>query len=311
MSRAAGPSLNLIEIASLSDPRVAEYRNIKDAELRRRQGLFIVEGRGSLRCMLEQSLFSPLSLFLNPAAVAAFSEPLAKLRCETPIYVAPRELMNDIAGFNVHRGVLAMGRNDAARSVESLLESLRNQEARGAGAHAASLIVVLENVSNPDNVGQIFRGCQAFGVAAVILSPHASDPLYRKAIRTSMGATLRVPFARAKSWPLDIASALSLAGYTLVGLGPGGIPISPGYEGSEAAVLPTRAALVFGSEGRGISSELLEHLDLHLRIDMEPGMDSINVAMASGIALQHFYAARAAASASGGNPRADNPGRQR
>jgi tRNA G18 (ribose-2'-O)-methylase SpoU len=310
MNRAAGTSLNLIEVASLGDPRVADYRNIKDAELRRRAGLFVVEGRGSLRCMLEQSPYPPLSMFLNQAAVAALSEPLAKLRGDTPIYVAPRELMNQIAGFNVHRGVLAVGRNDAAQSVESLLASLRARSGTRAGVNAASLIVVLEDVSNPDNIGQIFRNSLAFGVDAVILSPHASDPLYRKAIRTSMGASLLIPFARAKSWPVDAISALSEDSYVLVGLDPGGRPISGPHDGTEAASLPARAALAFGNEGLGISSELAEHVDVRLRIDMEPGMDSLNVAMASGIALQHFYAAKGRTAARG-CPRADNATHQR
>jgi tRNA G18 (ribose-2'-O)-methylase SpoU len=175
------------------------------------------------------------------------------------------------------------------------------------------LIVVLEDVSNPDNIGQIFRNSLAFGVDAVILSPHASDPLYRKSIRTSMGASLIIPFARAKSWPVDATNALSDHGYVVVGLDPSGRPISGSPDGSEAASLPARAALVFGNEGRGISSPLAERVDLRLRIDMEPGVDSINVAMASGIALQHFYAARTRAAAPGSRsgPRADNATNQR
>jgi tRNA G18 (ribose-2'-O)-methylase SpoU len=288
LTQTTGEISNLIQIASLDDPRVADYRNIKDPELRRRQGLFIVEGRGNLRCMLEESPYPPLSLLLNPAAVAALSEPLAKLGDKTPVYVVTRELMKGIAGFDVHRGVLALGQKDVARSVESLLASLRDR----VNPRAASLLVVLENVSNPDNVGQIFRNSLAFGVDAVILSPHASDPLYRKAIRTSMGASLRVPFARAKSWPKDVANALRNDGYALVAFDPSGLPICDSQSDAEAAELPTRVALAFGSEGLGISSELLAYADRRVRIDMEPGMDSINVAMASGIALQHFYAAK-------------------
>jgi tRNA G18 (ribose-2'-O)-methylase SpoU len=304
MTETAREVPNLIEITSLGDPRVADYCNIKDAELRRRQGLFIVEGRGNLRCMLEQSFYPPVSLLLNPAAVAALSASLAKLGSETPIYVAPRELMNEIAGYNVHRGVLAMGRNGAAQSVEALLAALSTQGDPG----AASLIIVLENVSNPDNVGQIFRNGLAFGVDAVILSPHTTGPLYRKAIRTSMGATLRIPFARAKSWPKDTANALAEEGYALVALDPGGRPILGSHESTS---LPARVALVFGSEGLGISSELLDRVDLRLRIDMEPGMDSLNVAMASGITLQYFYAAARARPASRGKARADKATRQR
>jgi tRNA G18 (ribose-2'-O)-methylase SpoU len=307
MSQNPQTSLNTIEIESLDDPRVADYRSIKGSELRRRQGLFMVEGRGSLRCMLEDSPYSPLSLLLNPSAVAALAEPLAKLDKETPIYVAPRELMSQIAGFNVHRGVLAMGRNDAAPSVESLLETLGDRSGPRGTRPPPSLIVVLEDVSDPDNIGQIFRNSLAFGVRAFILSPHASDPLYRKAIRTSMGASLRIPFARAENWPMDTVRALANAGYPLVALDPGGRPIPGPADGPEAPCLPQRAALVFGNEGQGISSGLLEHVDLRLRIDMEPGMDSINVATASGIALQHFYAARALAPGfSSRGARADN-----
>jgi len=284
--------VQLIEIESLDDPRIADYANVRDADLRRRRGLFIVEGRGSIQSMLEHSAHRPLSLLLSHAAFEKLSAVLELHATDIPVYVASQQCVNSIAGITVHRGALALGQHDPAAAPETVL----HPDALPAPP-SPSRIVLLEDVTDPDNLGQIFRNALAFGVDAIVLSPHCTDPLYRKAIRTSMGASLRVPFALVKyreQWPAVPVELLRCTGHTIVALDPAGVPLvgtaAASGTGGDGFVVPTRAALAFGNEGHGISDALLDQVDHRIRIDMMPEMDSINVATASGIALHLFHA---------------------
>jgi len=149
-------------------------------------------------------------------------------------------------------------------------------------------LVVLERMSNPDNVGGVFRNALAFGAGAVFLSPGTADPLYRKAIRVSAGAVVALPFARLTDWPRGLGR-LREAGYTLLALTPRAEagPIGALGDGNPG---PARVALLLGTEGRGLSSEALAMADLHVRIPMAPEMDSLNVATAGAIALHWLTA---------------------
>jgi len=194
----------------------------------------------------------------------------------TPIYQAPSQVLRELAGFHLHRGCLALGR----RPDDSALEDLLVRATREDGS---SLVVVLEGLTNHDNVGGVFRNAMALGADAVVLCPRCCDPLYRKAIRTSLGGALCVPFARMTEWPAGLAR-LRAAGYSLVALDPSGASIARVARQG----LPRRAALVLGTEGAGLSPEALDLADLRLKIEMAAGVDSLNVATASGIALHHF-----------------------
>ena len=154
-----------------------------------------------------------------------------------------------------------------------------------AAAGAKALVVVLEGLTNHDNVGGIFRNAEAFGAAGALLCPRVCDPLYRKAIRTSMGATLCVPTVRAGIWPAPL-EALRALGFTLAALHPGAGSVC--LESSDGEVGDGPLALVLGSEGPGLSDGALAICDVALRIPMVPGIDSINVATACAIALHHF-----------------------
>ena len=178
--------MSVERIATRLDPRVADYSDVKDAALLRERGLFMVEGRGNVRRLIDGSQYRPRSLFLSEPAHRALSDALERLDAATPVFVAPREVVSEVAGFDIHRGCLAACERPAPAEPMSVLPQ----------AGMRSLVVILEDLTDPDNVGAVFRNAMAFGVDAVLVSQHCCDPLYRKAIRVSMGAALCVPTAR-------------------------------------------------------------------------------------------------------------------
>jgi len=268
-----------IEIDDIEDPRLVPYRNVRDAALRRERGLFMAEGRLVVESLLCQARFRADSVFLTARSHAAMLPFLTRRADDLPVYVAKRTLFNQIVGFDLHRGCLAAGVVGDPLSAETLIETARS---------APSILVVLEGLTNTENVGGVFRNAMAFGATGVLLCPSCCDPLYRKSIRVSMGATLQLPFARFETWP-DPLSQIRAAGYRLVALDLAEDAIAlPELEAS--IELGDRVALLLGTEGRGISSAALSRVDCTVRIPMAPGVDSVNVATASGIALQALYA---------------------
>lgn len=262
----------VVRIQSADDPRIASYRNIPDRELLVRREVFIAEGRLVVRRLLAAGAPSLRSLLLSEAALTSLGDLLLDADNDArPIYVGSRDLLNAIVGFNVHRGCLACGERPAPAPLETLL----------APPNLAPL-VLLEAVGNPDNVGGIFRSARALGARGIVLDPRCADPLYRKAIRVSMGSTLEVPFVKVKEW-LPSLDAVGSAGWQLIGL-------TPAPDKAELAhVLEARrsvpVAFLLGHEGSGLSDEARAHLDAEARIPMTPGVDSLNVATAAAIAL--------------------------
>jgi tRNA G18 (ribose-2'-O)-methylase SpoU len=267
-----------IEVVDFEDPRLADYRNLKDAALANRHGRFIVEGRGTIEVLLSRSTFRPESILLSERAERSFAERLDELGPECPIYVANQSVLDRVVGFPIHRGCLAVcARPKAADPLELAARLLRNER--------APRLLVLEGLRNLDNVGGIFRNAMALGGRGVILCPKSCDPLYRKAIRTSMGGSLCLPFARAARWPEALGSLREL-GYEILALDPGegGIALDRlAFEGEFEFDGPI--ALLLGTEGEGLSDEAIAAADRRVRIEMESGVDSLNVAVASGIAL--------------------------
>lgn len=253
-------------IDRLDDPRVAAYAHVGDPAWLESHDLFVAEGRLVVRRLLDARRFAIESLLLTPPALHALEEVTAD--CPCPVFVCDPQVLNSLTGFDFHRGCLALATRGPAASVDSLL--------------SARLLVALEGVGNPDNVGGIFRNALAFGVDGVLLDPSSGDPLYRKAIRTSMGAALRVPFARAAAWPGDLRR-LRDAGFTVIAL----TPATGARDISAVAreVGGSRLALLFGHEGKGLSTEALEASDIRCRVPIDPRSDSLNVAVAAGIAL--------------------------
>ena len=267
--------MRLLPIESLDDPQVADYRNLRDADLRREHGLFIAEGRLGVRQLIEESRFRTRSVLLTPTVLSSMRPVVERLDERTPVFVTSRGTLNEVVGYPMHRGCLAAGERGEPVRAEDLF----------APEGQPSLLLVLEQIANPDNVGGIFRNAWAFGADAVLLSPQCSDPLYRKAIRVSMGATVRLPFGFFVGWPESLR-ALRAAGYRLLALQPREGSVALGDFGTSLEI-PRRVALLLGGEEAGLSRATLEWADWGVRIPMQSGVDSLNVATASGIAMHH------------------------
>jgi tRNA G18 (ribose-2'-O)-methylase SpoU len=265
----------VIPVDDAADPRIAVYRGVTDGVLLRHHGLFVAEGRLVVRRLLEESPLAPVSMLVTEHARASLDGVLAA-RPELPVLVAPQAVLDDIAGFNVHRGCLALGRRPPGRDWRGLLAS----------GGETSRIVVLEAVSNADNVGGIFRSAAALGAHCLLLAPGCCDPLYRKAIRTSIGASLVVPHSGVGSLE-EAVGALGAAGYLVIALTPDARATPIGSVALEHAAHP-RIAILAGAEGHGLSASALDAADLLVRIPMAGGIDSLNVNVAVGIALHRL-----------------------
>jgi tRNA G18 (ribose-2'-O)-methylase SpoU len=264
----------LIAISDPDDLRIEPYRAVKERDLLGRQHRFIAEGEVVLRVLLGQSRFEAESLLLAEGRVESLGDVLHLLPQEVPIYVASRQVMDAIVGFPIHRGILAVARRPPLPSAETVL----------AGLPEKALVVGLVGLANHDNVGGIFRNAAAFGADAVLLDPETCDPLYRKAIRVSVGGALVVPFTRAPSADA-LLRALEEASFQVIALSPAGAE-------TLAQVQPSRrTALLLGAEGPGLPPDLLARTR-SVSIPMSGGFDSLNVATTSGIALHHLTQGR-------------------
>jgi tRNA G18 (ribose-2'-O)-methylase SpoU len=264
------------------DPRLADYRVIPDPELARTRGVFVAEGRLVVGRLLT-SRFSARSVMVTPAAFDAVAAGLEG-RPGLPVFVVPQDVMNTVSGFHIHRGCLAIGERPAPTPWEDVARG-RSCGSLDPPATAPTALVALERVGNADNVGATFRAAAAFGASGVLLDRSCADPLYRKAIRTSMGAALQVPFATDVPWAEGLAG-LRRDGWAVVGLTP------------DASAAPVRevlalasdqpVVLVLGHEGDGINSATAGACTHLARIPMRADVDSLNVAMAAGIALYEW-----------------------
>jgi tRNA G18 (ribose-2'-O)-methylase SpoU len=253
------------------DPRIAAFRDVRDGELVRSRGLFVAEGRLVVRRAVEDRRYRFHSVLVNDAARADLAPALETIDASVPVLVCGADDFAGIAGYHVHRGCLALVYRPTAPPVDEVIA-------------AAETIVVLEGVTNADNVGGVFRNAAAFGAGGVLLSPTCCDPLYRKAIRTSMGAVLCVPFACAGAgeWP-GALTRIRAAGFTLVALTPR--EASETIDAFAARAQPPRIALLVGAEGAGLSPAVENAADDRVRIPISDRVDSLNLATAVGIAL--------------------------
>jgi tRNA G18 (ribose-2'-O)-methylase SpoU len=257
----------VLHIDDPADARLADYRNLPDRALIQVHGIFIAEGRLVVRRLLGNTRFRTRSVLVNDAAYRALKDDLDQVP-DASVYVVSQAVMNTIAGFEIHRGCLAVGERPTSVDWRSF-------------ARDAQRLVILERVTDADNVGSVFRNCAAFGVDAVLLGPATTDPLYRKAIRTSMAASLAVPFAVADPWP-DALHALRTANVAVIGLAPS----APATLEQVAGTIHDRpVAIVAGHEGDGLSAAALAMCEFTARIPMSAGVDSLNVATAVAVGL--------------------------
>ena len=275
-------------ITGADDPRIAEYRAVAEPELVRSRGLFVAEGRLVVRRLIEDGRFTVRSLLVSDAAVRSLGPALDALPAAVPVYICDAPDFLGITGHDIHRGCLALVERPAALSVHELLTSVAQRLSAASRADAGltpcATVIILESVTNADNVGGVFRNAAAFGAGGLLLSPSSCDPLYRKAIRTSMAATLRVPFARVDPWPGGLEQ-LRAAGFSIVAL----TPREPALTlDAFAPQRPQKIALLLGTEGDGLSAPAESMADVRVRIPIAPAVDSLNLAVASGIALHRL-----------------------
>ena len=257
----------LIAIDDPADDRVAVFRDIRERDLVGRRGLFIAEGSVVLRMLARSTRFEADSVLVLDSRVDGIADILDRFDERTPIMVCNRDVIDRIAGFPMHRGVLAAGRVKRSHSLRSLLDA----------AHGPSLALICAGIANHDNLGGLFRNAAAFAADFVCLDGQCCDPLYRKAIRVSVGAALTVPYARGGDLE-DLTAMLGAAGFDILALSPAG-------EATIDAIRPeTRTALLVGSEGDGLPRDLMRRFRT-VRIPQSPSMDSLNVSTAAGIAL--------------------------
>lgn len=256
----------ILHVEDPADPRICAYARVRERDLVGRDGAFIAEGRVVLEKLIAAGRHPLVSVLVAEPKLAGLADVLGRLDPAVPVYAAQQAVMDALVGFHIHRGVLALGQR---REVEpgALLASLPDR----------ALVVGLSGVANHDNMGGVFRNAAAFGADAVLLDSDCCDPLYRKAIRVSVGAALTTPFA---SLPrgADLAAALTQAGLEVVALSPRGE--------TELADLRRgpRTAVLFGAEGPGLAEEVLARTRT-VRIAMAGGFDSLNLATTSGIVL--------------------------
>jgi tRNA G18 (ribose-2'-O)-methylase SpoU len=257
----------LVEVDAADDPRLADYRDLRDVELRKHleaeHGLFLAEGEKVVRRAVESG-HPARSFLMAPRWLEGLADVLD--RSTAPCYVVSEDLAEEVTGFHVHRGALASLERRPLPSVAEVLAGART-------------VVVLEDVVDHTNVGAIFRSAAALGVDAILLSPRCADPLYRRSIKVAMGAVFSVPYARMGQW-YDGPEELRRAGFETVALTPAADAVD-----IEAAVRGVdKVALLMGSEGPGLSRRWIETADRRAVIPMAAGIDSLNVAAATAVA---------------------------
>ncbi len=258
----------VIPINDPDDPRIGAYRDVRERDLAGRQGGFIAEGEVVLRVLLgPASRFRAASLLIADKRVERLAPLIGPLPDDVPVYAAGQAVMDAIVGFHIHRGILAHGLRAPDPGPESLL----------ADAGPRAVVLALFGVANHDNIGGLFRNAAAFGAEAVLLDGACCDPLYRKAIRVSVGASLSVPFGRLPPDD-DPLALLARHGFTALALSPSGA------EPLAGVARPDRVAVLLGAEGAGLPATLLARART-VAIPMAPGWDSLNVAAASAIML--------------------------
>jgi tRNA G18 (ribose-2'-O)-methylase SpoU len=256
----------IVEIDTLSDPRLADFAHLTDVALKKsggEHGIYLAESA----LVLERALRAGHA----PRSVLALGGTVDEVRGllgdrDVPIFVGPGELLAELTGYILHRGVIAAMNRPQLPTVDELLVEARR-------------IVILENVVDPTNVGAIFRSVAGIGADAVLVTPRCSDPFYRRAIRVSMGTVLQVPWTRVTDWPSTKAT-LSAAGFEIAALA-----LTDDAVSLRSFSPPDKLAIVLGTEGEGLTDDAIAAADTIVQIPMRHGIDSLNVAAAAAVAM--------------------------
>ncbi|WP_145012264.1 TrmH family RNA methyltransferase [Kocuria salsicia] len=269
MTSPAPLSERIVRLSDAADPRVADYTGLTDVSLRRKlepeRGLYLAESSKVLRRALDAG-HQPRSFFMAEKWLDGLTDVLE--RYDVPVYVGPDEVLEGITGFHLHRGAMAaMHRPDPLDLSDVLARSRR--------------VAILEDIVDHTNVGAIFRSAAALDVDAVLVTPRCADPLYRRAVRVSMGTVFQVPWVRLEHWTADLQRVKD-AGFLTAALALSDDAVTVD---ELAAEHPEKLALILGTEGQGLGAATLHHSDRHVVIPMSHGVDSLNVAAASAVAF--------------------------
>lgn len=289
-----GTDMPLVHIETLEDPRLDAYARLTEVQLRNKlepeKGIFIAESSKVIERAFSGGM-EPLSLLMEEKWLEASADLVAEMEAaypELPVFVAPHDQLEKLTGFELTRGALGAFRRPPMLSVEEVVKD-------------AKLVAVLENITNHTNVGAIFRSAAALGVDAVLVTPSCYDPLYRRAVRVSMGTVFQIPWTRigeegenaAKGKPGQPSSAwanegiplLKKLGFTMAAMALSDDSVSLDDPKLNAA---EKVALIFGTEGDGLAHSTITQCDYTVRIPMAYGVDSLNVAAASAVAFWQF-----------------------
>lgn len=269
MTSPAPLSERLVQLSDPADPRVADYTSLTDVSLRRKlepeRGLYLAESSKVLRRALDAG-HRPRSFFMAEKWVDGLRDVLEAH--DVPVYVGTDEVLEQITGFHLHRGAMAAMHRPAPLPLENVLASARR-------------VAILEDIVDHTNVGAIFRSAAALDVDAVLVTPRCADPLYRRAVRVSMGTVFQVPWVRLEHWTADLQRVKD-AGFLTAALA---LSEDAVKVDTLAAEHPEKLALILGTEGQGLGAATLHHADRHVVIPMSHGVDSLNVAAASAVAF--------------------------
>ena len=284
----------IIELTSAeltADSRLDDYTRLKDVKLRSKiepeRGLYMAESTNVIERAIRAG-HRPRSFLMSRRWLPTLDKLIeaatgARDGADVPVFVADEHVLEQMTGFHLHRGALAAMQRPVLPSLDGLLATARSGE-------PARRVVVLENLVDHTNVGAAFRSAAALGVDAVLVTPQCADPLYRRAVRVSMGTVFQVPWTRLDSWPGDIAT-LQGAGFTVASLALSDDSVSldefaslPALQGPAA-----RLAMGMGTEGDGLGWRTIAACDYTVKIPMDHGVDSLNVAAASAVV---FWATR-------------------
>jgi tRNA G18 (ribose-2'-O)-methylase SpoU len=266
--------MTTILIEDPADPRVAGFCNIRERDLTGREGLFIAEGNVVVRTLASPASRAGIrALLLAEKRLAGLADVVAALPEDVPVYVGPQSVLDQIVGFDLHRGILALGEKPEPLDLDAFLS----------GLDETAVVVAASAIGNHDNIGGLYRNAAAFGAAAVLLDDRCGDPFYRKAIRVSVGAVLRLPSVAAPP-VAELVEKLMTHGFEVIAM-------SPGADETLASLRPGgRRAILLGSEGPGLPDDIIRRCR-GVKIPMSGGFDSLNVAATSAVALHQLTCA--------------------
>lgn len=262
---------NIIEITDLSAPALDVYARLTDGQLRSKQhseqGIFIAENHKVVTHALNAG-YTPISFLMERRHITGIAKDLTERCGDVPIYTAARAVLEQLTGYQLTRGILCAMHRKPLPTVETVCDGARR-------------LAVLEGIVDPTNIGAIFRSAAALGMDGILLTPTCCDPLYRRAVRVSMGTVFQIPWTRIDTdWPAGGMGQLANMGFKTAALA-----LSDRSVSIEDPVLTAedKLAVIFGTEGDGLAEETIASCDYTVKIPMAHGVDSLNVAAASAV----------------------------